>query len=158
MSTLINMKSIGELNNYKFAIPNYQRGYRWTNQQVKELLNDIWEFSQKDSSLIYCIQPLVVCERDTNVEKMVSDIKKIDNWGEICKYVEDNKADTNQTWEVIDGQQRLTTISIVMQLLDNKAPYSISYDTLPDSEKKINNIQELQNSDAESDINLHFML
>lgn len=158
MSTLINMKSIGELNNYKFAIPNYQRGYRWTNQQVKELLNDIWEFSQKDSSLIYCIQPLVVCERDTNVEKMVSDIKKIDNWGEICKYVEDNKADINQTWEVIDGQQRLTTISIVMQLLDNKAPYSISYDTLPDSEKKINNIQELQNSDAESDINLHFML
>ena len=26
-------KSIGELLNYKFFIPSYQRGYRWTDQQ-----------------------------------------------------------------------------------------------------------------------------
>ena len=31
----------------KFFIPSYQRGYRWTEQQVKDLLNDILEFSQK---------------------------------------------------------------------------------------------------------------
>ena len=116
MSTIIDMKSIGELNNYKFAIPNYQRGYRWTNQQVKELLDDIWEFSQKDSFLIYCIQPLVVCERKKDVDNLVTDIKKIDNWDNICKYVEDNNVDTSQTWEVIDGQQRLTTISIIMPI------------------------------------------
>lgn len=157
MSTLIKMKSIGELNNYKFAIPNYQRGYRWTNQQVKELLDDIWDFSQKESSLIYCIQPLVVCERDTDEEKLVTGIKKIENWDDICKYVEDNNVETSQTWEIIDGQQRLTTISIVMQMIDNKAPYFISYDTLPNSEGKINNIKLLEESDAQSDINLHFM-
>ena len=151
------MKSIGELNNYKFAIPNYQRGYRWTSQQVKELLDDIWEFSQKDSSLIYCIQPLVVCERNTDVEKKVSGIKELDDWGDICKYVEDNNVDKSQTWEVIDGQQRLTTISIIMQMLCKKAPYSISYDTLLDSEKEINNIRELQDNKAKEDINLHYM-
>ena len=157
MSTLITMKSIGELYNYKFSIPNYQRGYRWTSQQVKELLDDIWEFSQKDSSLIYCIQPLVVCERKKDVDKLVTGIKKIDDWGDICKYVEDNNVETSQTWEIIDGQQRLTTISIIMQMLDNKAPYSVFYDTLPNSEEKINNIKMLEISDAQSDINLHFM-
>ena len=151
------MKSIGELYNYKFSIPNYQRGYRWTSQQVKELLDDIWEFSQKDSSLIYCIQPLVVCERKKDVDKLVTGIKKIDDWGDICKYVEDNNVETSQTWEIIDGQQRLTTISIIMQMLDNKAPYSVFYDTLPNSEEKINNIKMLEISDAQSDINLHFM-
>lgn len=157
MSTLISMKSIGELNNFKFAIPNYQRGYRWTSRQVKELLDDIWEFSQNDSSFIYCIQPLVVCERKTEVDNLVSDIKKIDNWDEICKFVEDKRADTCLTWEVIDGQQRLTTISIIMQMLNNEPPYSISYDTLLNSKEKINNIGKLTESDAITDINLHFM-
>lgn len=157
MSTIINMKSIGELNNYKFAIPNYQRGYRWTRQQVKELLDDIWEFLKKDSSLIYCIQPLVVCERKKDVDNFVTDITKTDNRDDNFKYAEDNNVDKSQTWEVIDGQQRLTTISIIMQMLCKKAPYSISYDTLLDSEKEINNIRELQDNKAKEDINLHFM-
>ncbi len=151
------MKSIGELNNYKFAIPNYQRGYRWTRQQVKELLDDIWEFLKKDSSLIYCIQPLVVCERKKDVDNFVTDITKTDNRDDNFKYAEDNNVDKSQTWEVIDGQQRLTTISIIMQMLCKKAPYSISYDTLLDSEKEINNIRELQDNKAKEDINLHFM-
>lgn len=155
MSTQISMKSIGELKNFKFAIPNYQRGYRWTSQQVKELLDDIWEFSdkEKDTSLIYCIQPLVVCDKKKDTENLVTDIKKLDNWDDICKFVKKNI----QTWEVIDGQQRLTTISIIMQMLCKKAPFSLSYDTLPNSEEKINSISNLQLSDANSDINLHFM-
>lgn len=155
MSTQISMKSIGELKNFKFAIPNYQRGYRWTSQQVKELLDDIWEFSdkEKDTSLIYCIQPLVVCDKKKDTENLVTDIKKLDNWDDICKFVKKNI----QTWEVIDGQQRLTTISIIIQMLCKKAPFTLSYDTLPNSEKKINSISKLQLSDANSDINLHFM-
>ena len=48
MPTYIDMKSVGELSNWKFSIPNYQRGYRWTKQQVKELLDDIWEFSNAE--------------------------------------------------------------------------------------------------------------
>ena len=43
----IELKSINELLGMKFFIPLYQRGYRWTEQQVKDLLNDIWEFSKK---------------------------------------------------------------------------------------------------------------
>ena len=42
------LKTIHELLGEKFYIPAYQRGYRWTKLQVKELLDDIWEFSQKN--------------------------------------------------------------------------------------------------------------
>ena len=37
----IELKSINELLGMKFFRPLYQRGYRWTEQQVKDLLNDI---------------------------------------------------------------------------------------------------------------------
>ena len=44
----IELKSVSELLGMKFFIPSYQRGYRWTEQQVKDLLNDIWDFSKKE--------------------------------------------------------------------------------------------------------------
>ena len=128
------MKSVGELKGFRFTIPNYQRGYRWTKQQVKELLDDVWGFSQEQTSSIYCIQPLVVCEKKKGEKDLT-------------------------IWEVIDGQQRLTTISIIMQMLGQcAAPFSISYDTLKGKEEKINNIVSLSTDDANSDINFHFML
>ena len=46
MNTL-ELKSIAELRNMAFYIPAYQRGYRWTQRQVKDLLKDIFEFSEK---------------------------------------------------------------------------------------------------------------
>ena len=33
----IELKSVSELLGMKFFIPSYQRGYRWTEQQVKDL-------------------------------------------------------------------------------------------------------------------------
>lgn len=41
------MKPINSLLNESFYIPAYQRGYRWTEQQVTELLDDIKEFQQE---------------------------------------------------------------------------------------------------------------
>ena len=38
----IELKSIRELLGMHFFIPSYQRGYRWTEQQAIDLLNDIW--------------------------------------------------------------------------------------------------------------------
>ena len=56
----IELKAIKDLVGMNFFIPNYQRGYRWTCQQVKDLLDDIKEFMENNSTNIYCIQPLVV--------------------------------------------------------------------------------------------------
>ena len=43
-----------------FYIKDYQRGYRWEEQQVKSLLDDLLEFNHKNHTIKYCMQPLVV--------------------------------------------------------------------------------------------------
>ena len=79
------MISIKELNGKTFYIPAYQRGFRWSKQQVMELIEDLVNFVDRDNNQrIYSLQPIVV--------------KKI------C----DNK------YELIDGQQRLTAIYILL--------------------------------------------
>ena len=50
------LKAIGELKDYSFTVPYYQRGYRWTKREVETLLNDLWKFSVSS----YCLQPIVV--------------------------------------------------------------------------------------------------
>ena len=100
--------SVRDLLNETFYIPGYQRGYRWQPGQVLALLNDIWDFRtkwmvQRSQNAKYCLQPLVVSKKDP------------------------------QKWEVIDGQQRLTTLYLILQRLDimNEAGqcYSIVYET-----------------------------
>ena len=96
----IELKSVSGLLGMKFFIPNYQRGYRWTEQQVKDLLEDIWEFVQKKKAdyEFYCIQPLVV-----------------------------KKKDDGEAYEVIDGQQRLTTIFLILRYLKSEDQYELEY-------------------------------
>lgn len=86
-----------------FCIPKYQRGYRWTQDEVEKLLNDIYEFNtdETNSSEYYCLQPIVV--------------KK-----------------TEEGWyRIVDGQQRITTISLILgsEKFPQKAPkINIKYD------------------------------
>ncbi|OAB32989.1 DUF262 domain-containing protein [Paenibacillus glacialis] len=120
---IIDLKTINDLlkSRYEFYIPSYQRGYRWNRQQVTDLLTDIWEFYQKNPSIdeFYCLQPIVV------------------------KPIQVNNKDK---WEVIDGQQRLTTIYIIMSYIKiNLLPkvdisFSIEYETRPDSRNFLMNM------------------
>ena len=45
--TYVKLKTIADLQNEsaKFYIDAYQRGYRWTENEVRDLLDDIREFS-----------------------------------------------------------------------------------------------------------------
>lgn len=66
----IELKSISGLLGMKFFIPSYQRGYRWTEQQVKDLLNNVNEFKPEkvkdfDEETWRCLQPLASSEKDT---------------------------------------------------------------------------------------------
>ena len=90
--------SIRELLGERFFIPDYQRGYRWTDQQVLDLLTDIWEFSKADHNEyeFYCLQPLVV--------------KKVCQPGGL----------EGDWYEVIDGQQRLTTLYLILSYLQSE--------------------------------------
>ena len=112
----IELKSVNELLGMKFFIPSYQRGYRWTDQQVKDLLNDIWEFSQKKKQEFefYSLQPLVIKRKDDDVLGRIKNANSIEEVETLLK----------GSWEVIDGQQRLTTILIILSELNkNKKVY-----------------------------------
>lgn len=150
MSNQIALKTINELMGLNFFIPSYQRGYRWTEQQVKDLLNDIWEFtnkSNKQSGEFYCLQPIVVkeCTKET-IE---------------TNHLQSNGV--NNTWyEVIDGQQRLTTIFIILSYLEKflgegetlqssygKSKYILEYETRREIRSFLYNIKDkIENIDC----------
>lgn len=112
---IMQRKAIPELLNKKYYIPEYQRGYRWEDKQVLNLLDDLDTFFSGDTKgQFYCLQPIVVKEVTIDNEKWL---------------------------EVIDGQQRLTTILILMKVFNQlNAPkfglpkthsYTIRYATRP---------------------------
>lgn len=87
MSKNISLKSIVDFenNNINFYIPSYQRGYRWKSRQVSQLIDDIDAFTPTESSPFYFLQALAV-----------------------TKDIENNRVN------VVDGQQRLTTLNLIL--------------------------------------------
>ncbi len=114
----IELKSVGELLGMKFFIPSYQRGYRWTESQVKALLKDIWDFDKSKDGEFYCLQPLLVRIKQ---EPSLEEIKKADS-------IETVRSMLKGSWTVIDGQQRLTTIYLILKALGNEKPFEIEYE------------------------------
>lgn len=115
---IIRTSSITDLLGINFYIPEYQRGYRWTKTNVLQLLNDIWEYGENanNKNTFYCLQPVVVRSAVWN---------DLDG-GEVSGF------------ELIDGQQRLTTLHRIITYLRLEEPeiglndkdlYSIYYKT-----------------------------
>lgn len=124
----ISTKSISELLGMNFFIPAYQRGYRWTEQQVTDLLNDIWDFIESDPTKEewYCLQPVVVKTK-------------------------------NEQWELIDGQQRLTTIFLILKYLEKfveseRKTFELEYETrnteASNSKDFLNNVEQKAEDEA----------
>ena len=145
MNTL-ELKSIAELENLAFHIPDYQRGYRWTRRQVEDLLNDIYEFSQKDNAGIYCLQPLVVIKRSSE-EQLLDRVHAAKDLDEVKRIL-------NGQWEVVDGQQRLTTIRLILEVL-NCPCYDITYQTRENSAEFLNTITTKGEKDAKTNIDFY---
>lgn len=97
MDNEIKISSITELLGKNFYIPDYQRGYRWTTQNVLQLLDDLWEYrnNKNNANSFYCLQPVVV--RKTQ-------------WKDENDHLIDG-------YELIDGQQRLTTIHRILSCI-----------------------------------------
>lgn len=134
---MIEQKSVRDIIDKKinFNVPAYQRGYRWDKINVTDLLDDLLEFMQDVSSgKFYCLQPLVV-----------------------------KKIGANQ-YNVIDGQQRLTTIFIILKYLeklledenDIKEIYTINYETREGSQEFLKNIVKPQ-EDSNKNIDYFYM-
>lgn len=107
---------------YVFSIPSYQRGYRWESRvdandqnvrQVDDLLNDLTHFVDANATVKanYYLQPLMVKPRYENGSLL---------------------------WDVLDGQQRLTTMLLILKCLNEKLCsssfplYRVSYANRPD--------------------------
>lgn len=94
---------VQNLSGYEFVVPSYQRGYRWEPAQIRALLDDVFDFNDSNGAK-YCLQPIVI-------KPMASE----------------------KQYEVIDGQQRLTTIYIILKyayqciVAGGNPPFIISY-------------------------------
>ncbi len=129
------LKPVKELLGMNFFIPDYQRGYRWKEQQAQDLLNDIWTFAdddEKSPSEIYCIQPLVVQRKDEKILEKIHSAKTIDEVEKLIK----------GAWNVVDGQQRLTTIFLILSVLETQNLYEIEYQTRDESKNFLKNIKK----------------
>ncbi len=99
-----------------FVVPEYQRGYQWTNEEVSELIDDVWSYVGKDQSLY-----LGTIILDTSARKK----KKI---------------------AVVDGQQRLTTILLLLIACREQARLLNATDRIHAIQRKISFTDELDNS------------
>lgn len=151
--TFVKLKTIADLQteSAKFYIDAYQRGYRWTENEVRDLLDDIREFShtkRQDDNTFYCLQPIIVTQ-----------------------------AEDGASWKVIDGQQRLTTLYLIYSFywviesafMRDRMPFELSYNNKPKLQACIKTFAEKEYArsevvehemadDYESDIDCHYVL
>lgn len=131
---------------HHFVIPSFQRGYRWEEKQVTDLLEDIKQFANEKNrkSDSYFLQPVVV---------------------KACKYK------GQDSYEVLDGQQRLTTMLLLLKRLIKRlgederevyqdSLYDIVYTNRPqldfDNPNAADNIDSYYLSEAKNVIDLWF--
>ena len=102
------------LGNNKYVIPIYQRNFAWGEKEISQLITDISDYANenkdkdKDKQACYYIGTLIVDKKD------------------------------NGSLEIIDGQQRLTTLYILLSLIKNE------YSTEENYKKYFRDIEELK--------------
>ncbi|WP_314056098.1 DUF262 domain-containing protein [Porphyromonas catoniae] len=103
-----------------YVIPRYQRAYAWEDEEIVQLIDDI-----NDSTGDYYIGSLVVAKVKGKVKGKV------------------------ETYEVVDGQQRLTTLYLLLHYLvsygglEGEVGKTLSFDCRPNSNYTLTHIQGL---------------
>ncbi len=122
---LLESKLVGDIKGV-FFVPSYQRGYRWGEDEVLRLLNDVYENGKKN----YCLQPVVVRKN-------------------------------GDFYELIDGQQRLTTLYLIYRYMKNVNPafysepaFSLEYQT---RDKSADFLRSIDISRREENIDFWFI-
>jgi uncharacterized protein with ParB-like and HNH nuclease domain len=90
----VNKQSVKQLletgKNSKFVIPEYQRPYAWTDEQIQTLFDDLVEYTENNNESTYFLGTIVSYENDNNEQ------------------------------EIIDGQQRITSLFLLLRALYSK--------------------------------------
>ncbi|WP_033766097.1 DUF262 domain-containing protein [Helicobacter pylori] len=74
-----------------YQIPIYQRPYQWTEENCEKLLDDLFEYYEKDRESDYFCGSLVLVKSDPNSK--------------------------TETYDIVDGQQRLSTFILLAKVL-----------------------------------------
>ena len=112
VKTLIISDLFDNENKCNYIIPIYQRNYAWGDDEISSLLQDIKNACEKskEQDKNYYIGSLVVYRRD------------------------------NGDFEVIDGQQRLTTLTLIMHHLGKLSFRNVSFEHRDESEQALSNL------------------
>lgn len=90
----VNKQSVKQLletgKNKKFVIPEYQRSYAWSDDQIQTLFDDLVEYTENNDESTYFLGTVVSYENDKNEQ------------------------------EIIDGQQRITSLFLLLRALYSK--------------------------------------
>ena len=90
-SQICQMLSVRELlGNNQYLIPMYQRNYAWEEPHLRQLIQDVWDNCKEANNKNYYIGTLVAHRRPSGV------------------------------YETVDGQQRLTTLNIMLCAIKNE--------------------------------------
>lgn len=108
----VSIDSIYFKGNFTYQIPIYQRNYAWEDTEINALVKDVFDSHEKDKDSVYYIGTLVTYKRGDNL------------------------------YEVIDGQQRLTTINLILKALGISLTNKLTYSSRPISK---NTIEQLPN-------------
>nr|WP_314739223.1 DUF262 domain-containing protein [uncultured Haemophilus sp.] len=96
----LSIRELLDAKNGKYIIPIYQRNYAWGKLELEQLIDDVYEASIHSKDKSYYIGSLVVYKRK------------------------------NGDYEVIDGQQRLTSLTILYSVLSSKDELNEQYKNL----------------------------
>jgi RNA-binding protein YhbY len=116
------MQRVGELSlkevfDKDLYIPDFQRPYSWSNEQVEQLIEDLKE--AYENKKLYLIGNMIIYENYENKEK--------------------NKL------EIIDGQQRITTLALLLYILGEKTNFLKNKINVLSAKKLKNNHKQIKN-------------
>ncbi len=103
-------KTIREIFESNYVVPLYQRNFTWGEEQIARLLRDVYRAYEEDKKSNYYIGTLVVRKR------------------------------SDEVFEVIDGQQRLTVLCLIMRIIDEVKEQRLTYDSRPEVEEFLNSL------------------
>lgn len=119
-------KSIKEIFQDKYIIPLYQRNFAWEEPELEKLLQDIYESYSSNKQQYFLGSLVVIRRKNTNI------------------------------YEVIDGQQRLTALSLIIKALgdyDGITPNLVlSYDSRPEVENFLQRYYSTKNFDEQEGV------
>jgi uncharacterized protein with ParB-like and HNH nuclease domain len=120
ITSIVNLFNNSDLK--QFIIPMYQRSYRWDTNQINDFTNDLETLLKSTSSDKYhFFGLLVLCETSPNSKK----------------------------YEIIDGQQRITTISLLIAILRdivNDLSYHSYFRSVPRIKEELEDLKSKLNT------------